>query len=128
MKAVEAFIYLYSLITMDVTRRVSTNVELGKEPGFGPMNMFHHFRTYPDANFNINCRTGEKGSRHSRGARLQNEGRFLTVWSEAVRDVSKRDHHRQSNKFRIVGSADRDQLTIGANYRRSERFVYPWSR
>ena len=34
--AVEGYIYLYPLVTMDVTRRLSTNIEAGKKPGFGP--------------------------------------------------------------------------------------------
>jgi hypothetical protein len=48
---VEACVYLYPLILMDVTRRVTTNVEAGKLPGFGPMNAFHHFRAFPTAEF-----------------------------------------------------------------------------
>jgi len=44
-----AYIYLYPLVTMDVTRRNHINHEPGRMQGFGPMNMFHHFRTYPKA-------------------------------------------------------------------------------
>jgi hypothetical protein len=48
---VEAYLYFYPLVSMDVTRRVGTNIEAGKMPGLGPMNMFHHFRAYPTADF-----------------------------------------------------------------------------
>ncbi|MCC6677200.1 MAG: DUF1254 domain-containing protein [Phycisphaerales bacterium] len=48
---VEAYIYLYPLITMDVTRRQMTNIEPGKLPGFGPMGVFTHAREYPTADF-----------------------------------------------------------------------------
>ncbi len=47
----EAYCFFYPLITMDITRKQCTNVEAGKKPGFGPMNLFTHMRAYPDADF-----------------------------------------------------------------------------
>jgi hypothetical protein len=48
---VDAYVYFYSLITMDVTRRQFTNIEPGKELGKGPMNMFNNVPVYPPADF-----------------------------------------------------------------------------
>lgn len=47
----EAYYYFYPLITMEITRRQCTNHEAGKQPGFGPMNLFSHMRAYPPADF-----------------------------------------------------------------------------
>ena len=49
--SVEAYIYLYPLVTMDVTRRLMSNVPAGKKPGAGPANQFQHLRTFPAADF-----------------------------------------------------------------------------
>jgi len=49
--AQEAYIYLYPLITMDVSRRQLTNAEAGKMFGRGPMNTFSHMRAFPTADF-----------------------------------------------------------------------------
>jgi hypothetical protein len=48
---VDAYLYFYPLVTMDITRRVTTNVEAGKIPGFGPANMFNNFAAFPTAEF-----------------------------------------------------------------------------
>lgn len=47
----DAYIYLYPLVTMEVSRRQATNVEAGQKPGFGPPNTFHHIRAFPPAEF-----------------------------------------------------------------------------
>ena len=49
--AVDAYLYLYPLVTMDLTRKQSTNIEPGKEFGKGPMNMFTSIPEYPPADF-----------------------------------------------------------------------------
>ncbi len=49
----EAYVYLYPLITMDVTRRQMTNIESGKMIGRGPMNTFSHVQAFPAADFKV---------------------------------------------------------------------------
>jgi hypothetical protein len=48
---VDAYLYFYPLVSMDITRRVGTNVEASKIPGFGPPNMFQSFAAFPAADF-----------------------------------------------------------------------------
>jgi hypothetical protein len=49
---VDAYIYFYSLVTMDVTRKQITNVEPGKGFG-GPMNSFVNIPEYPTADVKV---------------------------------------------------------------------------
>jgi len=48
---VDAYVYLYPLVTMDITRKQATNIEPGKIFGRGPMNMFVNVPAYPPADF-----------------------------------------------------------------------------
>jgi hypothetical protein len=48
---VDAYLYFYPLVIMDVTRKQSTNIELGKEIGRGPINSFTSVAEYPPADF-----------------------------------------------------------------------------
>jgi hypothetical protein len=70
--AVEAYVYFYPLITMDVSRLQFTNIEAGTMIGRGPMNTFSHVRAYPPADL--------------RGVVRPN---FDTLYSSAFLDLTK---------------------------------------
>ena len=48
---IDAYLYFYPLLSMDLTRLQSTNIEPGKEFGRGPMNMFVNVPEFPPADF-----------------------------------------------------------------------------
>lgn len=68
----EAYVYFYPLISMDVTRRVSTNFDAGVKPGHGPANTFNNFREFPTADFKAVVRPN-----------------FDTLYSSAFLDLTK---------------------------------------
>jgi hypothetical protein len=68
---VDAYLYLYSLVTMDLTREQLTNVEPGKGLG-GPMNMFQNILTFPSAEMRVVVRPN-----------------FDTLYSSAWLDLTK---------------------------------------
>ena len=70
--AVEAYLYFYPLVSMDITRRQFTNIEAGKEVGKGPMNLFVSFVEYPPADMKVVVRPN-----------------FDTLYSTAWLDLSK---------------------------------------
>jgi hypothetical protein len=49
--AVDAYVYFYPLLSMDISRKTFTNIEPGKEFGKGPMNVFTNVPEYPPADF-----------------------------------------------------------------------------
>src|SRR5580700_2105821 len=46
----EAYVYGYPLVTMEITRRIMTNVK-APDGAHAPMGQFAHMRHYPDATF-----------------------------------------------------------------------------
>jgi hypothetical protein len=51
--AMDALIYAYPLVLMEMTRRAQTNVEKATTTGTAPMNQFSHIETFPDPNFTL---------------------------------------------------------------------------
>ena len=49
--SIDAYVYFFPLVMMDVSRKQFTNIEPGKEFGKGPMNMFVSVPEYPPASF-----------------------------------------------------------------------------
>lgn len=49
--AMEAYIYAYPLVLMELSRRVMTNVAAPDASGHAPMNRFGHKQAFPDASF-----------------------------------------------------------------------------
>ncbi|MDQ1622014.1 MAG: hypothetical protein QOH19_432 [Actinomycetota bacterium] len=47
--AVDAYIYFYPVLSMDISRKQFTNIDPGREFGKGPMNRFVSFPEYPPA-------------------------------------------------------------------------------
>ena len=93
--AVEAYLYFYPLVSMDITRRQLTNIEAGKEVGKGPMNFFVSFVEYPPADMKVVVRPnfdtlystawldltqrtgGRVGARHGRALLLVADARHV---------------------------------------------------
>ncbi|KQV79245.1 DUF1254 domain-containing protein [Rhizobium sp. Root1220] len=48
---VDAYVYFYPLLSMEISRRTFTNIAPGKELGKGPMNSFTNVPEYPPAEF-----------------------------------------------------------------------------
>ncbi|MGB5181673.1 MAG: DUF1254 domain-containing protein, partial [Xanthobacteraceae bacterium] len=69
---VDAYLYFYPLISLDVTRKQMTNIEPGKELGRGPMNMFTNIPVYPPADVKVVVRPN-----------------FDTLYSSAWLDLTK---------------------------------------
>ncbi|TCJ93795.1 DUF1254 domain-containing protein [Nocardia alba] len=121
----EAYIYLYSLVTMDITRRQQTNSPAGATPGFGPPNQFHHMRAFPDVDFRAVVRPNFDTLYSSAwldltGGPVQihipdSHDRFymlpmLDAWTDAFATPGKRTTGTAAQDYVVAGPDHRGQL------------------
>ena len=126
---IEAYIYLYPLITMDVTRRIMTNLPPGKMPGMGPTGVFHHMRAFPDAQFKTVVRPNFDTLYSSAWLDLSREPIILSVpntqgkyyllpiydmWTDAFAVPGTRTSGNEAGIFAIVSQGWDGHLPDGA--------------
>src|SRR5262249_54177044 len=126
--ALEAYIYFYPLVIMDVTRKHFTNIEADKKFGRGPMNTFTRARTFPPAMFrgathpnfdtlySLSCLDLTKGpvvisvpDTHGRYYLLQ----MLDMWMDTFAGVGKRTTGTDAGNFVVVGPRWQGELPQG---------------
>lgn len=127
--AVEAYVYFYPLVTMDVTRRLTTGGEAGAVAGHAPMNSFAHIRAYPDANFREVVRPNFDTLYSSGWVDLtggpvvvsvpDTGGRYyllpmLDMWSDVFAVPGKRTTGTGAGRFAVVPPGWRGDLPDGA--------------
>jgi hypothetical protein len=126
--ALEAYIYFYPLVIMDVSRKHFTNIEAGKMFGRGPMNTFSHARTFPPATF--------RGATHPNFDTLYSvgwldltkepvvisvpdtQGRYyllqlLDMWTDSFGGIGKRTTGTGTGNFVVVGPGWQGDLPQG---------------
>lgn len=118
--ATSAYIYFYPLVTMDITRRQTTNLPAGKVPGFGPMNAFSNIPTYPPADLKAVVRPNFDTLYSSGWLDLTKEpvvvsvpdtnGRYyllpmLDMWSDVFASPGWRTTGTQAGNFLVVPPA-----------------------
>jgi len=125
---IDAYMYFHPIITMDVTRSVMTNLPAGKKPGIGPMNKFHHFRKFPDAEFREVVRPNFDTLYSSAWLDLTKEPLIVTVpntddryyllpmmdmWSDVFAVPGKRTSGTKAGNFAIVSQGWKGDLPEG---------------
>ena len=126
--AQEAYIYLYPLVIMDVTRKHFSNIEAGKKFGRGPMNTFSHARTFPPATLRSATHPNFDTLYSLSWLDLTEEpvvisvpdtqGRYyllqmLDMWTDTFAGVGKRTTGTRAGNFVVIGPRGQGELLHG---------------
>ncbi len=113
----DAYLYLYPLVLMEITRAQATNIEPGKPPTRAPMNTFGHLRVFPPASFKFVVRPNFDTLYSSAWLDLSKEpmivsvpdtaGRYyllpmLDMWTDVFAVVGKRTTGTQAGDYALV--------------------------
>jgi hypothetical protein len=124
----EAYVYLYPLVTMQISQRQTINLVEGSRPGFGPPNVFHHLRTFPPADFRAVVRPNFDTLYSNAWLDLTNgplrlhvpdtQDRYymlpmLDMWTDVFATVGKRTTGTGEGDFIIVGPDYSGDLPAG---------------
>jgi hypothetical protein len=128
---IEAYIYPYPLVTMEVTRRQTTNLPAGVKPGFGPMGAFSHIRQFPTAEFRAVVRPNFDTLYSSAWLDLTEEPMIVTVpdaggryyllplydmWTDAFAVPGKRTSGTQAADYAVIPPGWRGELPGGVRW------------
>jgi hypothetical protein len=133
----EAYVYFYPAVSIDLTRRVGINIERGKIPGFGPMNTFSHLRAFPTADFKTIVRPNFDTLYSSAWLDLTKEpmvvsapdtaGRYyllpmLDMWTDVFAAPGKRTSGTKAGNFGVVPPGWQGELPAGVQKIQSPTF------
>jgi hypothetical protein len=125
----EAYIYLYPLVMMDVTRQQATAVTPDVKPGYGPPNQFHHLRAFPPADFRAVVRPNFDTLYSTAWLDLtagpvalhvsDTAGRYfmlplMDMWTDVFATIGSRTTGTGEQDYVIVGPGHRGDLPAGA--------------
>ncbi|MFF0479526.1 DUF1254 domain-containing protein [Streptomyces sp. NPDC004284] len=136
----EAYVYLYPLVMMDVTRRQSTALPEGGKPGYGPPNRFHHLREFPPADFRavvrpnfdtlysnawLDLTAGPVALHVSDTADRYFMLPLMDMWTDVFATIGQRTTGTGDQDYLLVGPGHRDEAPAGATLLRAPT-PYVW--